>query len=451
MSACGSDGLPSGPDDPGGGDGAPVTLNGGERLAWDQTSGTQAIQSYTFRFFVDGTESALSDVRCEAGSSSGSFRCSGLLPPMVVGLHSLEVAAVAAGEQSNTSVPLLVRVIATSVSGTPSVPTVTTVASAPPSELDVCVPEACYRARQVATGVGLVSAMAVVPGGRLFFIERGQVVRAVEDGQAGPPVLIADPARSRLIGLVVPPDFSETRRVFVAWAERTGMGEVLNVTRYREVEGSFGEAATIITGLPIPEAAGAPVAMDDQGLLYVALPADPVSGSEGTVLRFDADGRVPAANPGPQPAISAGYDQPSALAWDAANRQIWLTGIDPRMAPISLLRLPVSPEGNVGVLAVPHTELPEGPSPAPGFLPALAVSSDVVSGMPRLWLVAAPGFVVAGSVDAEPTLGRADLDPLGSVVSVAGSAWGEDVYIASAPGQAGSSGQIWLMTELVGR
>jgi hypothetical protein len=88
-----------------------IVLRGGERMAWDQRANSlQVARSYSYRLFVDGLQSALSDIRCSDTGGPAGYECSGLLPPMQVGQHTLEVAAVIGNLQSSSSAPIVVRV-----------------------------------------------------------------------------------------------------------------------------------------------------------------------------------------------------------------------------------------------------------------------------------------------------------------------------------------------------
>ena len=110
-----------------------------------------------------------------------------------------------------------------------------------------------------------------------------------------PALTLPDPD-SRLLSIAIDGSSSDRASVFVAWSEVTADGRTrLNVTRYREVAGTLGEGAAIITGLHFAQGASAPIAVDGRGLLYVAVPA-PATDDHGMVLRFTRDGFVPEIN-----------------------------------------------------------------------------------------------------------------------------------------------------------
>lgn len=357
---------------------APVPIRGGERLAWNQSADSpQEINAFTFRLFVDGAESTLSGVTC-TGTPSRSYECSGTLPFMAPGPHVLELTAVLDGTESSRSRSLTVLLSATApVTAViaPNASDVTTPASL--AGAAVCTDDGadgrCYQIEFVA-GTLAATALAPAPDGRLFFVEGSDRVRVIEGDQLFTDPMIVSQPSSRIVGLVVDSDFSNTRFVFVAWAQ-TGPGghPLLNITRYREVRGTLGEAATIVQGLPFPEEGAAPLAMDAAGLLYVAVPA--TQSGPGIVARFTRDGTTPADNPRASPALGPGYAKPSGLAVDSAAGRVWMAGRDQRwlsalgLATGSSAAISIQPnllEAPTGRQMAPSQELERGPSLAMG-------------------------------------------------------------------------------------
>jgi hypothetical protein len=118
--ACGGNSV-SGPSRAEGGGGNPassgqaVTLRGGERLAWDQVAATvQVLQALTFTLWVDGAATRLSGVSCSNVRSSNGYECSGGLPSMAPGLHSLELSAISNGLESGRSSSMAVMMAGSS-------------------------------------------------------------------------------------------------------------------------------------------------------------------------------------------------------------------------------------------------------------------------------------------------------------------------------------------------
>src|SRR5438128_8714610 len=71
-------------------------ISGNERLGWDQPANDRsAIASLRYSIYVDGIRSELTEVSCAATPSPAGFACSGRLPPLPPGSHTLELTAVA--------------------------------------------------------------------------------------------------------------------------------------------------------------------------------------------------------------------------------------------------------------------------------------------------------------------------------------------------------------------
>ena len=70
------------------------TITGRERFGWDQPA-SDAAELATFRYaiYVDGVRSIAADVSCGSTAGTGGFPCSGRLPAMSPGTHTLELAA----------------------------------------------------------------------------------------------------------------------------------------------------------------------------------------------------------------------------------------------------------------------------------------------------------------------------------------------------------------------
>jgi hypothetical protein len=445
-SACGESPSQPGEGDPGGGDGDQPTLpvvRGGDRIIWDQVGESfQAVSGFTFRFLVDGGQSALSDVRCSNTRSESGYPCSGQLPSLAPGRHSLQLVAIAGSQESAPSSPLLV--MASSLSADEAA-TELEQSSMPALSGDnaSCLTAGgeCYDAQPIATGLGSVSALLSTPDGQVLFIEDQRHVRVVGDrGLAAEPALSIDD-RSRLVGLAIPSDFERTRLVFVAWAEMIDGGrDRINVTRYREVSGTLGEGATIITGLEIPSGRAAPIAIDDQGLLYLALPTAGGIESGAPVLRFGPDGTVPATNPLFSPVIgSGGFENPSGLVWDPAGRQMWLSDRDAR-SRFPILTLPVSKDGRIGASLSPAVG---NPSVEPDDAPVSLALTRSTQARARLWLVSQSGSVLQSPVLSQLSFTRAGFAPLGRVTAV-GSGRGAHLLLGvSQSAQSGSS--VWRL------
>jgi hypothetical protein len=328
----------------------PVTIRGGERLAWSQDADSAQLRSLTFSLYVDGQASTLSATRCNETGLSSVFECSGQLPTMSVGQHSLELTSVLAGVESGRSPRLLVAVVrAAATTGAVSLE------QSAPANSTICSDEPgtnCYGVQVIASGLGAVTALSPMPDGRVMFIEAGQHIRIIDRDASGGTIALPAESNRQLTGLAIDTQFEKSRSVFVAWTELVRDVLVVNVTRYRELGNVLGEGATIVTGLPVTSDSPTPLVVDDEGLIYVAVPANrSVSGPRflgdaGAVMRFDRDGRVPSSNQNASPIVAAGYPTPLALAIDRSTRTVWLTGRnDQQSGEIAVIEIPALSRG----------------------------------------------------------------------------------------------------------
>jgi hypothetical protein len=335
-------------DTPGdGGDQAPPP--GADGLSWIQDAASvQELRALTYRLYVDSTLSALADVRCQETVIDGGYECSGRLPAMTPGRHVVQITSVLNGVESERSDPLTVEIAASSMSvaSPPVLPNPDSPTRAPATACIGTSGHECYEIRVVASGIGAAHALRSTSDGRVFFIEDGSRVRVVErDTLLEEPALTLDDPDSHIVGLAVDSHLSRTRSVFVAWTEdRPATGSLLNITRYRELAGTFAEGARIVTRLPFEAestnldrahvtSATTPMAVDGDGLLYVAMPAATgaraTRSPSGTVLRVTRDGLVPRGNALASQIAVEGYARPAGLAIDVPHGRVWMAGHHP--------------------------------------------------------------------------------------------------------------------------
>jgi glucose/arabinose dehydrogenase len=310
-----------------------------------------SLRAHRFNLYVDGALSDFVGTSCSEIPVGAAYNCSGRLPPMSAGKHTLALSSVLNGVESERSSVLVVTMrsaTVTAVVGASSASTPTGTAS--PQAATMCTPSsgACYLVSGVVDDVGPPSALTRASDGLLMFVEDHARVRVIERGILLPDAALSSDSPSRIVGMTADTDFDRTRYVFIATSEPAGDGMAsLTITRYREVNGGLGEGAPIVSGLITTAMAIVPLAVDGNGLLYVALPADPATARGdsplgGAILRFDRDGMTPRSNPRPVPAIAHGYTKPTTLAVDEATKRLWLGGrssTGPSLATLALDRM----------------------------------------------------------------------------------------------------------------
>jgi glucose/arabinose dehydrogenase len=313
--------TPPPPTVPGPGNGESIT--GRERLGWDQrAAGTGELATFRYAIYVDGTRSEMMGVACGTVAGTAGFACTGQLPPMTTGTHTLELATftdTGGVVESPRSAPL--RVTVTGV--------------APGSDwID-------GPAGDTGDGVALITERlldgfvepadaAFSPDGRLFIVERpGRVTIARGSPMAASAALLAGdlPPGGGLLAIALDPDFARTRFVFILSATTGPRGaRVYQLARYRELAGILAQRA-ILLETPAPLQASGALRFGADGLLYAAFGAgdDPSSrsGDMGRVLRLRPDGTMPVDRRATSPAISSGHSTVGGMAWAPAGGWLW--------------------------------------------------------------------------------------------------------------------------------
>jgi hypothetical protein len=206
----------------------------------------------------------------------------------------------------------------------------------------------CYTIEPVAAIRGEISALTPLQDGRLLFIQDGRYVRVVDgDVVVGEPALAIETATTRLVGLVLDPLFARNRFVYVGEIEtRFDQRRALSIVRYRELANVLAERAPIVTGVPLPAAGDAALAMDGSRRLYVAIPGAPgtfgsTSPYDGKVLQFEPDGTVARERRAASPVLAAGSLLPGSLVWSGALNELWLAGSS-AAGETSVMRIPLA-------------------------------------------------------------------------------------------------------------
>ena len=314
---------PSDPSDPNPGSGS--------RLAWTQPAASVTqLRGLTFRLYVDNAPASLTGVRCNETLGTTGYECSAGLPPLS-GPHTLQLASILGGVESPRSAALSMTFGTKSVAESVQMSSTNDAPSAAdpvPMCVSASTSQTCDTPRLVSATLRGASSLTAIPDGRLLFVERDSLVRVVAEGALVPEAALAlENPSSRIVGLAVDPRFESSRSVFVAWTSVSRNGVELNITRYRELQHALGEGATVASGLPFEHGLRAPLVVDGDGLLYVAVPSTPRAPS--AILRLTRDGFVPRSNATLLPAIGGGFARPADLAIDVTTRRVWISGTDP--------------------------------------------------------------------------------------------------------------------------
>lgn len=209
-----------------------------------------------------------------------------------------------------------------------------------PPPIDIA---AGLQAEYVVANAAHPTALAFAPDGRVFFTEKntGQI-RVVVEGvlQAAPFATVpVNYAGDRgLLGLALHPTFELLPRVYVFYTRSdTGVptndpaAVIDNRVVYFEAAGSVAVGGEVfVAALPAGEQTvrvGGRLAFSPDGTLFVALGdlgnyfnAQNTTRLAGKVLRYNADGTIPADNPvADSPIFARGFRDPSGLSFDPAT------------------------------------------------------------------------------------------------------------------------------------
>ncbi|MEO8260455.1 MAG: PQQ-dependent sugar dehydrogenase [Acidobacteriota bacterium] len=313
----------------------PIILGGNERLAWDQAGNDDTgIGTLRYIVYVDGKAVDLTGESCSRSSSSAGFSCSAPLPPLTIGLHSLDIAAASRGSSLQTSRSnrlLVLAVRSTQVRSQPS-PTAgvaaTTILTSDRVRLTVT---------PIVTGLADAVDLAFLPDGRMVVAERDGLLRIVRNGRlvATPPSPTVDGGveRDRLLAVTVDANFDRSHFVYAIYTTTSAEGDpAFSLVRFRETGDTFADRLIIADDVPAsPDGAAAALRFGPDGKLFAAfdnggrpqLAAD-LSSYNGKVLRLNPDGTTPADQRGYLPLYSSAYRSPRGLAWHLPSRILWI-------------------------------------------------------------------------------------------------------------------------------
>ena len=71
-----------------------ASITGRERIGWDQAADSPSeLATFVYAIYVDGVRNLLADTSCATAAGSTGFACSGRLPALSNGSHTLQLAA----------------------------------------------------------------------------------------------------------------------------------------------------------------------------------------------------------------------------------------------------------------------------------------------------------------------------------------------------------------------
>jgi glucose/arabinose dehydrogenase len=308
--ACGSAGSP--PESPGAGSGGPVSITGRERIGWDQAAADLAyLGILQYAIYVDNERGELADVACGSASGASGYSCSGRLPSMSIGAHTLElVSFLIDGLESARSPQIRV-----SVTGSTAEQSAAGWSADVPESLAEGV---ALRIEKLASGLERPVDAVFLPDGRLLIAESAGRVRIFADGTLSPDALPQAVANKPdvLLSIAIDPAFARTRQIYILELAQTPRTTMLEIARYTELKGQLGQRAVVFQTPVTGDVATADLRFGPDNNLYVA-----VDGETGTgqLLRVTPSGTTPRDAAGAMPAVAGGIVRLRGMAWAPTN------------------------------------------------------------------------------------------------------------------------------------
>lgn len=434
--ACGD----SPPEAPSPGDGGVITIRGNERLGWDQQAASAAeLATLRFAIYVDDARRELSGATCENSPQPSGFPCSGPLPSMTPGPHTLQLAAYfldgSRVVESPKSAPLQVNV-------SPALAAPGDSATAPaPESPPAAPPPAADRFEPLLPGLTFrdIGSFAVTDDGWLLVAERAGVLHAVplDAPDAASSIAIAGTAAAGgpglLVDIAVDPEFQRTRVIYVLQTAPARDGLTWQLARYRQAGTVFGERAVLLeTGEPATDPRGL-VEFGPDGRVYMAFGdarrrrrGARADERESVVLRLNPDGTTPPDQVSANPLYALVRGEPRAWDWSPHTGILWMA-LDAAGAGARLVSLPADVRRARAGLFDDEAALPSA-----GTLSSIAFyRGDLPSWRNSLLMAGENGLHRAGFDPATGGIASIDVVTETAVRAVATTAGGE-ILIATA-------------------
>lgn len=175
--------------------------------------------------------------------------------------------------------------------------------------------------------------VAFLPDGNMIVTERdGHLWRFGTSPASVTVPGVVEISEGGLLGLAVPPDEAESKRIYLYYTTRSD-GKLMNrVSSFRFEDDVLSDEKIVIDAIPAGNYHdGGRIAFGPDGKLYVTT-GDAGDGARsqdkkslaGKILRVNRDGSIPADNPFRNAVWSYGHRNPQGIAWDDEDR-LWAT------------------------------------------------------------------------------------------------------------------------------
>jgi quinoprotein glucose dehydrogenase len=311
----------------------PTIIGGNERLAWDQQADDET-QIATFRYiaYVDGESADLMGASCNRSTPAGTFSCSAPLPPMSIGLHTVDIATATNGStvqssRSNRLLLLVVRSNQVKSQRSALVGAGSTILTTDDVRLTIA---------PVVTGLADAVDLAFMPDGGMVVAERAGFLRIVRDGRLvstpGWQVFARRSEQERLLAVAIDAQFERTHFVYAIYTASAADNTLaFRVVRLREAADTFTDRIVISDNVPASSDGAAALRFGPDGKLFVAFDdggspslAPDWSSYNGKVLRLNPDGTTPDDQRGFVPLYSSAYRSPRGIAWHVPSDTLFV-------------------------------------------------------------------------------------------------------------------------------
>jgi aldose sugar dehydrogenase len=205
--------------------------------------------------------------------------------------------------------------------------------------------QATFELVTVVDGLEHPWGMAFLPDRSILITERPGRLRVVRDGVLDPTPIAGVPAvyargQGGLLDVALDPEFASNQLIYLSYAAEGDGGNSTRIARATLGDGRLGDLEVIFVAEPLVRSSkhfGSRLAFDPQGYLFIAVGergqgerAQDLADHNGSVIRLNPDGSVPADNPfvgtaGARPEIfSYGHRNPQGLAIHPATGIPWL-------------------------------------------------------------------------------------------------------------------------------
>jgi glucose/arabinose dehydrogenase len=313
------------------------TIRGNERLGWDQQAASpDELAALRFAIYVDGVRSELAGVNCTQTAAAAGFPCSGRLPAMSPGTHTLELAAFRSDDgtitESSRSAPLVVTLAPAVTVGNDNDAAESEQRRSPSREARTA---SGLTLSPLADGFTEISDLSLVRSRLLLIAERRGTLHALDlEREFTFESLVFEGTTAagesgELWSFVADPAFDSNGLVYALQTGLARTGErVWQVVRYRRVASRFGERA-VVAELPYEPEPGAPgvLRLAPDGTLHLAVATRRQAESEraaaSVLIRLNTDGTTPVDQPGANPERGAFRGVTRGIGWDGETGIAW--------------------------------------------------------------------------------------------------------------------------------